>query len=410
MPLAYFACAGGLVLTESRTAFLFLLIVLGVLGFWNRKVSRFSWFQLAAGTSLGIIAALTYQLSPWLPVPFAAAAVWLSVRTRDTAATRRAYAPALIASVPLTLAVAFMSNSGLAARWSSFLSKTGEGYARLVYAHDAWSMIRKSPIWGYGAGGWTNFQYRYQTADYYTEYVHNHLLQLMTEVGGIGLLLYVAAFAFLIAEAVRKARLAEGDAAFAIRCRLLACFTLFFHSLTDFTFSYPYLLGLAFVLATVPSGSGAISPQEKIPVRKIAFTAIAAITVAVATLLLLSSAYEGAVDKALASGRSADAIHWLDRSARIALFADRIHDRKARLYYKAFLSSRDRRYLQVAETENEKSLTAAPQNIWYLKLKSDILWELGDRDTSVSLLSRLAGQNRFIQQWQADLQSRSQVG
>lgn len=124
-------------------------------------------------------------------------------------------------------------------------------------------------------------------------------------------------------------------------------------------------------------------------------------------LLLISDRLEQSAVRAIAEQRKADAVKLLDRSAQTALFSDRIHDRKARLYLSEFEQGGDRRYLEVAQAENEKALAQHPEQIWYQKLRSDILWEGGDRQTSLDILHDLVAGNRFMIRWREELSDRT---
>ncbi|WP_271754651.1 O-antigen ligase family protein [Cohnella sp. JJ-181] len=405
-------CAGGLYLTESRTVMILLFASFAVMFFLGWRSHRMIGLRASAAATLGLIAGAMYGWSPFLAISIAAIFVLL-YRVPDAAMSNRAVRMSLLALSPFAAAAVLWFGSGMTERWSTVASRTGEGATRLVYYRDAWSMFTESPVWGFGAGAWTYMQYHYQSAAYFTAFIHSEPLQIMTETGLIGLLLFAAACMALIGRCISYAKRKEGDASLFYAVRGLACCILLAHSLVDFSLSFPYLLGMLFILGATPASevtaTGAVPVQSatmRITIKSLA-AATAACLLAVATLLFVSDQLQQAAVRAIAEQRKADAARLLDRSAEAAIFADRVHDRKARLYLSEFESNGDRRYLDVARVENEKSIKLHPEQIWYQKLNSDIRWEQGDDQTSLDLLRDLVSRNRFMVRWREELAQRA---
>jgi|GEM_PF-1741133 len=412
LQIPIFLSAGGLFLTESRTVLVLLVASFVVLFALGLRTHRSHWIRACAATTLGLAAGAAYNGSPWLAIAVIAIFAVLYFFP-DTAVSNRAVRLTLTAVLPLLALGAIWLGAGMTDRWSTIVSRTGEGATRLVYYRDAWAMFMDSPIWGFGAGAWTYMQYHYQSSAYFTAFIHSQPLQMMTETGFLGLGLFSASLAILIGRCVSAARSKkEGSISF-YTVRGLACCVLFAHSLVDFSLSFPYLLALLFILGAPPASDVPAPADDAMPsvamrrtVRSLA-AAAAACMLAVAALLLASDQLQQAAVRAIAEQRKADAVRLLDRSADTAIFADRIHDRKARLYLSEFESNGDRRYLEVARAENEKAIKMHPMQIWYRKLNSDIRWEQGDRQGSVEILRDLVAQNRFMARWRQELAERS---
>ncbi|WP_217593458.1 O-antigen ligase [Cohnella sp. GbtcB17] len=411
LQIPIFLSAAGAYLTESRTVLVLLLASFVILYVLAGRLHRLLWVRSCSSVALGLIAGAVYGWLPWLV--FAVVAIftilyWLL----DLAASKKAVRISVLTVSPFLAIGAIWFGSGTADRWSTIASRTGEGATRLVYYRDAWTMIMDSPLWGFGAGAWTYMQYHYQSAAYFSAFIHSQPLQVMTETGGLGLVLFIAACASLIGRCLNSARRKErADAQFDL-IRVIACCMLLAHSLVDFTLSFPYLLGLLFIIGTVPAQASAMETNEtktfsaaSISTKSIAALA-AACMLTVATMLFISDRLQQSAVRAVAEQRKADAVNLLDRSARMAIFADRIHDRKARLYLSEFESGGDGRYLEVARAENERALALHPEQIWYEKLKSDILWEQGDRQQSNEILGELVVNNRFMARWREELKAR----
>ncbi|QMV41808.1 O-antigen ligase family protein [Cohnella cholangitidis] len=277
-----------------------------------------------------------------------------------------------------------------------------------MYYSDALSMSKDSLWFGYGGGGWSQLQYRYQTSDYFVRYIHNHFLQVVTDVGLIGAAVYVGVVVLLLYRSVYELVSGKGDKRVFQWGRVCICFALVVHSLVDFTFSYPYLLGLFLVLGVKRSAneseatvSGQVIKRFKVPLG-----ILSVLIAAIIGTLFLSSYYFKAASKAFQENRPADAVTLFDKSIKTALFADQAHDQKGKIYFKGYLQGNDQRYLAVAEEENRLALQTNPTNIWYRKFQSDILWEQGSRGQSLSMLEELVEENPYRARWREELRKR----
>ena len=119
---------------------------------------------------------------------------------------------------------------------------------RLVFFEDGIKLWKRSPIIGWGIGGVEGQLTSVQSFYYETLYIHNHLIQILDEVGIIGL----ASFLFLLFSAVWllwKHREEERDPIFAM---LAACLTMMVaHSMTEVVWSAPMYLPVVFVVFAV---------------------------------------------------------------------------------------------------------------------------------------------------------------
>ncbi|MBM7567786.1 O-antigen ligase family protein [Paenibacillus sacheonensis] len=408
LQLAIFFCAGGLYLTESRTVLALTSAAFVFLYAWSRRNNFPLWLRSFTNAMLGIAAGAAYEWSPWLAIP-AAVVCALGYYASDALLSKRAARFALTIIAPMLGIAAAAVGSGMASRWSTALLRTGEGFTRLVYYGDAWSMFLDSPIWGFGAGAWSAMQYRYQSASYFTAYVHSQPLQVMMETGLIGLTLFAAACAVLMVRGILAAKRKGGREGLFDRVLLLAMGTLLLHGLTDFSLSFPYLLGLLLVLGAAvgsePSGAAAPVPRRR-TLLKVSAGLLASATLAVSVMLFVSDRFQAAAEHAIAENRKADAVRQLDRSAAWAIVPDRVQDRKARLYLAEYEAGKDARYLEVARGENTKALSEQPDQMWYRKLRSDIAWLEGDKDASLRELRDLTEQNRFMTRWREELKEK----
>lgn len=413
MQIPIFLSAAGIYLTQSRTVLVLMLIVIPVLWVVLRRDLAPLWLRMCVSIVFGIGAASIYSWSPMFCIPIVILyGVGFRVSVNNTLLSRRAIKWIVVSSAPLLAVLLVAFGPGMVERWSTFASRTGEGATRLVYYRDSWSMILDSPIWGYGAGAWTNLQYAYRSSDYFTAYVHSEPLQIMMEVGVIGFILFAAACLWPIIRGLLAARNTEPNVARLYVIRAVACGVLLLHSLVDFTLSFPYILGLLFILGAVPDkgahvAMGATSKRRLLLIKSSA-ALIAAGLFILSSMLLASDRLQHSAALAYTEARKADAVQLLDRSAAFAIWPDRIDDRKARMYLLEFDDTHDPRYLVVARQANDKALAIYPNHIGYEKLRSDIYWRLGRQDEAVLLLSELVKQNHFMDAWHEELRQKKE--
>lgn len=113
------------------------------------------------------------------------------------------------------------------------LAANGNVVQRSVYRQDAIKLFKTSPVIGRGLGGFQNGAYSVQDYHYETKYAHNHYVELLCDLGVLGLLAFLAVLVFA-ARALwrRRARMPLGAAL------LAACLLqMFGQAVTDLTWS-----------------------------------------------------------------------------------------------------------------------------------------------------------------------------
>ena len=120
---------------------------------------------------------------------------------------------------------------------------------RLQYDKDAWKIFTQSPLWGHGLGSTDNLYPAVQPFYYTSRYVHNHILQVMADMGLLGLaafLTFLGGVLWLLVKRLREERDLLAGA-------LLACWVMInTHSLMEINFSVQVYEGAAFVLLLLP--------------------------------------------------------------------------------------------------------------------------------------------------------------
>lgn len=121
---------------------------------------------------------------------------------------------------------------------------------RLQFDKDAWKIFTQSPLFGHGLGSTDNLYPAVQPFYYTSRYVHNHILQIMADMGLLGLAAFLAFLGGVLCLLIGQLR-KERDMLAAV---LLACWVMInTHSLMEVNFSVQAYQCAAFVLLLLPA-------------------------------------------------------------------------------------------------------------------------------------------------------------
>lgn len=127
-----------------------------------------------------------------------------------------------------------------------------EGYSFLMrtqYYKDGWKLFLRSPVYGFGLGSTEGWLTSLQPFYYESLYLHNHILQVMCDMGLAGLVFWVVFLGGVLWLLVRRLRV-ERDSLAAV---LLACWVMmFFHGLFEIDFSIRCFQCEAWLLLLLP--------------------------------------------------------------------------------------------------------------------------------------------------------------
>ena len=114
---------------------------------------------------------------------------------------------------------------------------------RTIFFQDGMKLFSKSPIIGRGLGGFENGVYSVQDFYYETKYTHNHYIQVLSDLGIVGFVLFVSMLAFSVISIVRAKRKSRSLYAVPV---LAACIVqMFGQALVDAVWSTGVFLGFA---------------------------------------------------------------------------------------------------------------------------------------------------------------------
>lgn len=120
---------------------------------------------------------------------------------------------------------------------------------RVEFDKDAWKIFKQRPFFGYGLGSTDNLYPAVQSFYYTSRYAHNHILQVMADMGLVGLAAFLAFLSGVFWLLVCQLRKEQG----LLAAMLLACWIMMnTHSLMEINFSVQAYQSVAFVLLLFP--------------------------------------------------------------------------------------------------------------------------------------------------------------
>jgi len=121
---------------------------------------------------------------------------------------------------------------------------------RTIFFEDGLKLFSKSPLIGRGLGGFENGVYSVQDFFYETKYAHNHYIQVLSDLGIVGVILYLSLLAFAIISLIQSKQ--RGRSPYAVPLLSACIFQIFGQALTDAIWSMGVTLCfIAAVLAAV---------------------------------------------------------------------------------------------------------------------------------------------------------------
>ncbi len=142
--------------------------------------------------------------------------------------------------------------SAIGERLSDFSLDSSNNDARLVFAKDGIKLFKDYFLFGAGGGAWQNLYTQYQSYPYSTRETHNHYIQMLTEIGMLGIIALILTSGILIKYAL-SILLKEKDY-FEISL-LLPAAMIFMHAAIDFDLSLMAVIFLAFALLAIISSN-----------------------------------------------------------------------------------------------------------------------------------------------------------
>lgn len=190
---------------------------------------------------------------------------------------------------------------------------------RLVFFEDGLKLVKRSPIIGLGMGVFENSIRNVQTFFYETKYAHNHYIQVLAEVGIVGLLLFVSVLVSAAAAVFFERK--KGMEAHPLTAALGAGLVFMAaHAATEVVFSAFSYLPIAIgtlMLISLCCGKAIPVPEIKKKIKTIGMVAVCVLICGFGCLLSANLAAAWMVDSAttlanLDRGAGMDPFEWAD--------------------------------------------------------------------------------------------------
>ena len=114
---------------------------------------------------------------------------------------------------------------------------------RTMFFKDGMELFSKSPIIGRGLGGFENGVYSVQDFYYETKYAHNHYIQVLSDLGIVGFILFMSILVSSVASIIKAKR--KSRSLFAIPMLSACIIQIFGQALTDAVWSTGVFLGFS---------------------------------------------------------------------------------------------------------------------------------------------------------------------
>lgn len=187
---------------------------------------------------------------------------------------------------------------------------------RLAFFSDGLKLFARSPVVGLGLGSFENGLLSVQSFYYEARHVHNHYIQLLSDMGIVGLLLFLTLLA-VSAHTVLKARRSTSCHGLIPALGAVLVF-MAGHAAVEVVFSYFAYIPFAFaVFALIGLCSGQDVLSRGKTVKNAAASAVAAVVFAMMVTLLISSSAADAASRTpspqvMVSSAKKDPYHWSD--------------------------------------------------------------------------------------------------
>ncbi len=261
-------------------------------------------------------------------------------------------------------------------RSSSFVSSSLKG--RLEFWRVAFDLFKNEPILGYGNGTLFSAYYiEYGMNEWYSRFTHNHYLQIMAELGIVGITLFLAFLWTSFKGVLYNAKQSSKPIFFWGMVAGLVAFLL--HIGVDFTWNFPAVTMLFFFFLGVTTREDA-----KVPIKLNKTTSLIGLVIIILVTgwqLGSTKLYMKALDleQTGSVGAALDLTQKINKVYPISPFGQSY---ESELLFKRYLSSNDGQDLQRAFASMEKALNNGPYDAGTHSKMARLYKHTGDYDNA----------------------------
>ena len=261
---------------------------------------------------------------------------------------------------------------------------------RIQWSLDAMKLVKARPFFGYGGGAWEAAYQSYQSYYYTSTQVHNHYFQIWTEVGTVGLAVFLGIWVLFFITAMRNYRKAAPAERLVQWTLLAGAVSLGLHAVLDFDLALSAVALALWTFFGLTRGierklnreNRYLSRREYPGARSRYLAAVLIGTLAVAwlpaTLALGSTSAKKAV-AAVQNQKTAEALRYFRRASLLDPF---------NASYRMDLASLLLSYDRVGEAVDmaEKAAAKAPFDRRVLTRLGEIYWRVGKLEEAVGAM------------------------
>jgi len=302
----------------------------------------------------------------------------------------------LIIGIGIALVIVFFVVSGqkpefLSNRFRQITFQTIISQERWIFYNDGLKIFRTRPIAGWGGGGWEAHYLAHQSYSYFSKNAHNYFLQVIIEVGVIGLLLTIGLIAGLFYQIYRfrKTNKDSWDALLALGLGIVV-FLGYFHGLIDVDFALgSFQLGVLMFMALInqiTQSQGNYIGNRRLFEMKISSWGL----LVVASFLLIFSLFLITGERAKlwgdhyqSYGEINRAIQYHQKAVNYIPFNSQSHYALSTLYRKLYQTQKQPGLRIRSEYHSDKATNYSPYNYRFRENKAILKIEKGEFETGL---------------------------
>ena len=263
--------------------------------------------------------------------------------------------------------------SNILIRSEGFISSSIGG--RLSFWKTALDLFKNKPMYGYGLGSYhLASNLNYDGGVWYARFAHNNYLQILSELGLMGLILFLG-FLFFIARkiVIKIKRSNESNYIYAI-ISMLTGFLL--HTAIDFTWEFSAVTAVFFIGAGIVSANDHNQKKNNLKLKKNRLLVVLILLFIIGSCSFFSDKLSTKGYNLLLNGNVNSANHYYQLAAKVYPINPETHYFISKNYLNLFNKTANRTFLNKALVKAKKSVELSPFNGMYQNNLGIVYWKL----------------------------------
>jgi hypothetical protein len=279
---------------------------------------------------------------------------------------------------------------------NAFISKSFG--SRRVFYKDAIEIIKRRPIFGGGGNSWEYTYQQFQSYEYWTSQTHNYMLQLIVEVGIVGVLIFIF-IVFLVYKnrannickyTLKKEKFSYKGNNIIERITIISITIIIIHSFIDFDLSLSSMMLLLFCLLAISGCNEGFFVINSIMVNKLNKSIILVILLLVITIpikQLFAFKYTMVVKQNLENNNLVKAIESIKKATKLDKYKPHYYVDYANLLL--LKSDIDNDTIRIAQDLMESAKDLAKDNVEILINILKFHFKVGNIDEGLKIIKEI---------------------